>query len=145
MAKYKIKRKLYTVWDETDNLKRMKDSDILAEKEKPTTRYGDIAMNTVGGALAGAGVGTLIGGGRHLFNFGQGYWNRLGNSIKKGSKRGLIAGALLAGGYTWKMGRKQAKENSFYNDRLKYAKMQALRRERQDWRTNMTQRDGYSY
>ena len=32
MAVYKLKRKNYTVWDDTDNLKRMKDADILAEK-----------------------------------------------------------------------------------------------------------------
>ena len=30
----RLKRRMYTQWDETDNLKRMKDSDILAEEKK---------------------------------------------------------------------------------------------------------------
>ena len=34
MARYIMKRKSFTKWDETDNLKRMKDSDILAEQKK---------------------------------------------------------------------------------------------------------------
>ena len=34
MARYILKRKSFTKWDDTDNLKRMKDSDILAEEKK---------------------------------------------------------------------------------------------------------------
>jgi hypothetical protein len=36
-------------------------------------------------------------------------------------------------------------ENSWYNDRLEYAQRQARRREKKDWKANMTERDGYSY
>lgn len=38
-----IKRKLFTKYDDTDNLKRMKDSDILAEKPKQAPGYGSVA------------------------------------------------------------------------------------------------------
>ena len=33
----KFKQKIYTQWDQTDQLKQMKDADILAEKKKSNT------------------------------------------------------------------------------------------------------------
>lgn len=147
MAKYKLKRKLYTVWDETDNIKRMKDSDILAEKKRPTTNYGNIAVNAAGGAAAGLGAGAVIGGVKGAFrkNTGKGFFKRVGRGISGGAKTGVVLGGLAAAGIAHHRGKKQAQENRFYNNRLAYAKSQALRRERKDWVTNMTQRDGYSY
>lgn len=147
MARYKLKRKLYTIWDETDSLKRMKDSDILAEKKRPTHNYGDIAVSAAGGAAAGLGVGLVTGGVNGMFRkkTGVGFWKRLGRGAKGGGKVGALLGGTIAGGIAWKKGNKRAKENQFYNRRLQYAKEQALRRERADWKTNMTQRDGYSY
>ena len=135
-----IKRKLYTKYDDTDNLKRMKDSDILAEKPKQGPGYGSVAMGTLGGAALGGTLGAAAG----VFKKakpGQSFWGKVG----KTGKTGLILGGLAAGGMALHNRNKQAKENEWYNDRLQYAQRQARRREKKDWKTNMTQRDGYSY
>ena len=138
-----LKRKLYTQWDETDNLKRMKDSDILAEKKKTGPGYGSVLSSTAGGALAGATIGATALGIKH------GIKNKSFEGALKGLKRGgkwgaIIGGAALAAG-ALKRKNKADKENKFYNDRLEYAQRQALRREHADWSSNMLQREGYSY
>lgn len=131
----KFRYKAFTQWDETDNLKRMKDSDILAEQKK-TVSSGNVWRGAAGGAIAGAGIGSVLGGALAK-----------GNSAGfiKGGKYGALAGGILAGAAAMKANKQQAKENQFYNNRLEYAQRQARRRERKDWKTNMTQRDGYSY
>lgn len=135
-----IKRKLFTKYDDTDNLKRMKDSDILAEKPKQAPGYGSVAWAALGGAALGGTVGSVAGA------FGK---NKAGRSLLgrmgKGGKTGLVVGGLLAGGMALRNRNKQAENNEWYNKRLNYAQRQARRREKQDWKTNMTQRDGYSY
>ena len=134
-----IKRKLFTKYDDTDNLKRMKDSDILAEKPKQAPGYGSVAGAALGGAALGGTVGSVAGA------FGK---NKAGRSLLgmgKGGKTGLVVGGLLAGGMALRNRNKQAENNEWYNKRLNYAQRQARRREKQDWKTNMTQRDGYSY
>lgn len=130
MAMYILRRKTFTKYDETDNLKRLKDSDILAEKKRRTTNYGSIA----GAGVAGAGIGAGIGALGKLAKNGKGFGGR-----------GALAGAAIGSGLTYLAGRKKARENREYNNRLRYAQRQALRRERRDWVTNMTQRDGYTY
>lgn len=135
-----LKRKLYTQWDETDNLKRMKDSDILAEQKKKGPGYGSVLSSTAGGALAGATVGAAALGIKHGLN-------KTGfvNGLKKGGKYGaLVGGTIMAAGALRRKG-KADRENKFYNNRLEYAQRQALRREHADWHSNMTQREGYSY
>ena len=138
MVTYQLKRKSFTKWDETDNLKKMKDSDILAENKKKTTDFGSIGGSAVTGAVVGSGAGAIAGG-----------VARAGGSVLKGAKIGAGKGALVGAGVAaaaqYLKGRKQAKDNKFYNDRLAYAKRQAARRERKDWKGNMTNRDGYSY
>ena len=69
----------------------------------------------------------------------------MGRGAAKFGKAGAMIGGLTAGVMAYNKGSKQAKDNEFYNQRLEYAKRQALRRERADWKTNMTQREGYSY
>ena len=139
----KFRQKNYTLYDETDNLKRMKDSDILAEKKKPTTRWGQIAGVGAAGAVAGGLGGAAIGSigkavrGRTMKGFGS--------NLVRGAKKGAILTGAAAAGVSYLKGRKQATENAKYNERLAYAQRQAGRRERRDWKTNMTQRDGYSY
>ncbi len=135
-----IIRKLFTQYDDTDNLKRMKDSDILAEKPKKAPGYSSVATGALGGAALGATVGSVAGA------FSK---NKAGNSLLtrmgKGGKTGAILGGLVAGGMALHNRNKQAKENEWYNNRLSFAQRQARRREKKDWKTNMTQRDGYSY
>lgn len=135
-----IRRKLFTRYDDTDNLKRMKDSDILAEKPKEAPGYSSVATGALGGAALGATVGSVAGA------FSK---NRAGNGLltrmRKGGRTGAILGGLVAGGVALHNRNKQAKENEWYNNRLSFAQRQARRREKKDWKTNMTQRDGYSY
>ena len=148
MSTFVIRRKTYTIYDETDNLKRMKDSDILAEKAKAAPGYGSVVGSTLGGAVVGAGALGAANGFRKMATAGPGFGNKmagLGKGIKSGGKWGAIAGGLVAGGMALSNRNKQAKENQFYNDRLEYAQRQAQRREKKDWKSNMTQRDGYSY
>lgn len=143
---FKIKRKLFTQWDETDNLKRMKDSDILAEKERKVG-YGSTLKTAAGGAVAGLGAGAVIGGTKGLVKPASGM-SRLasaGKGLKGGGVAGAVIGGTIAAGLAYNKNKKQQQENQFYNQRLAYAKRQALRREKKDWKTNMTQRDGYSY
>lgn len=135
-----IRRKLFTKYDDTDNLKRMKDSDILAEKPKQAPGYGGIITGALGGAALGGTLGATAG----MFKKskpGTTFWGRVGKS----GKTGLILGGLAAGGLALHNRNKQAKENEWYNNRLEYAQRHARRREKQDWKTNMTQRDSYSY
>lgn len=129
----KFKQKEYTRWDETDQLKQMRDSDILAEQKRKNP-------SRLGGALKGAGVGSIVGaaaGG--LMGIKKG--NIIGG-IREGATLGGVLGGV--GGATM-IGNKQRSENNFYNDRLEYAQRQALRRERKDWKQNMTNREGYTY
>lgn len=135
-----IKRKLFTKYDDTDNLKRMKDSDILAEKPKQAPGYGSVAAGALGGAALGGTLGAVSG----MFAKRKAGQSMLGKMGSRG-KTGLIVGGLLAGGMALRNRSKKAEENEWYNKRLNYAQRQAKRREKQDWKTNMTQRDGYSY
>ena len=138
----KIKRKLYTKYDDTDNLKRMKDSDILAEKPRTgSMSYGQVAAAGMGGAAVGGLGGSVIGAFTKNRKAGSGLMSKMG----RGGKKGMIIGGLVAGGMAAMNKSKKSKEDQFYNNRLQYAQRQAKRREKTDWKTNMTQREGYSY
>ena len=65
--------------------------------------------------------------------------------MRKAGKAGAILGGLALGAKALHKKAQEDNEAEFYNKRLKYAKKQAERREVKDWKTNMTQRDGYSY
>lgn len=146
-----IRRKQFTLYDETDNLKRMKDSDILAEKEKQVPYLSSpmrVAGATVGGAasgaLLGAGVGTVGG----LIVGKGGFRGRVASSYKGLKKVGMIGaalGGLYRGTQAYKNEEQRVNDYNQYNKRLSYAQTQARRREAKDWKKNMTQRDGYSY
>ena len=144
MAKYILKRKSFTKWDETDNLKRMKDSDILAEQKKKQPGYGGVVQGSLGGAvvggIGGAAAGAISGLGKKGARVAT-----AGARASKLGKLGAVGGALLVGGKALKDRNDQAQDNNFYNKRLAYAQRQAVRREKKDWKSNMTQRDGYSY
>lgn len=141
MGTYILKRKNFTVYDETDELKRMKDSDILAERKKNAPGYGSAALQAGTSALTGAalaaGYGLLTKGrGGARFNM-----NRAGRLAKTGAIVGLSVGAIKG----LNARKQEAREVKQYNNRLDYAQRQAARREKKDWTANMTQRDGYSY
>lgn len=142
MVIVRLKRKTYTVYDDTDNLKRMKDSDIIAEKPKsPSITPGAVVGSAATGLATGFGTGALVG----AFTKNKVPGSSFLSKMKRGGMKGAVAGGLLAGGIALSNRNKQKKENQFYNDRLEYAKRQALRREKADWKQNMTQREGYSY
>ena len=136
-----IKRKLYTRYDDTDRLKQMRDSDILAEKKKQAPGYGQLASATAAGVVAGGVAGGVFGGARGLL--------KSGGSMIKGANRfgkiGAVLGGTAAGIMAYNARNKEVKDNKFYNDRLAYAQKQARRREKKDWKQNMTQREGYTY
>lgn len=130
----RFRQKQYTQWDQTDQLKQMKDSDILAEKKRSNTSLNlNTAKNAFLGATAGATAGAIAGG------------LRKGRTMTAGAKKGAILGGLAAGVVTAMGNRKQKKENDFYNSRLEYAQRHAKRRERKDWKNNMVNREGYTY
>ena len=133
MGKFILKRKLYSKYDDTDNLKRMTDADILAEKEKKDPGYRDVIAEVGTGALAGAVAGGLYGG------------LKKGGSFKKGLKHGAILGGSLMAIGALRKRKKEKDDVEFYNRRLSYAQSQARRREGKDWVTNMTKREGYSF
>ena len=139
-----IKRKIFTKFDDTDRLKQMKDSDILAEKKKKAPGYGQALGAAAGGVAVGGGIGGISGG----VAAKKGFLNKAAGALKgaKGmGKTGMLVGGAIAGGVALHQRSKQARDNKFYNDRLEYAQRQAQRRERKDWKQNMTQRDGYTY
>lgn len=145
-----VKRKLFTKYDETDRLKEMKDSDILAERKKKTGGWGNVVGNTIsGGALGGAAGATLgagVVGGMAIRNRSAASLGKnLLNASKKAGIAGAVAGGVLAGGLALRKRNKNARDNKFYNDRLEYAQRQAQRRERKNWKQNMTQREDYTY
>jgi hypothetical protein len=144
MARYILKRKSFTKWDDTDNLKRMKDSDILAEQKKKQPGYGSVVSGSLGGATVGGVAGAAAGLASGLGKKGARIATAGARASKLG-KLGAVGGALLMGGKALKDRNDQAQENNFYNKRLAYAQRQAVRREKKDWKSNMTQRDGYSY
>ena len=130
----KFKQKVYTQWDQTDQLKQMKDSDILAEKKRSNT---SLNVDTLKKTALGAGVGAMAGGVLGSL--------KKGGTFAGGARKGAILAGLGTGLVSAIQNRQQKKENNFYNDRLKYAQKQALRREKKDWKNNMTNRDGYTY
>lgn len=150
MAKYTLKRKIFTKWDETDNLKQMKDSDILSQ-QKHKQSLGQTGTTIIGDTLKGAAIGGGLMAGAGLLKGASGKTglvNKMagaGKSAAKLGKVGLISGAVIGAAKAANSINNQANENSFYNDRLKYAQRQAKRRERKDWKNNMTNRDGYTY
>ena len=144
MARYILKRKSFTKWDDTDNLKRMKDSDILAEEKKKQPGYGSVMSGSLGGAAVG-GIGAATAGAISGLGKKGARIATAGSRAGKLGKLGAVGGALLVGGKALKDRNDQAQDNNFYNKRLAYAQRQAVRREKKDWKSNMTQRDGYSY
>lgn len=146
-----IKRKLFTKYDETDSLKRMKDSDILAAKPKdiPTPSSTGLGVSTMAGALVGTGIGAGVGSVSKIANF-------RGNSTvipKIGIKKAGKYGALIGAGYgayrsltsPKRNGGETVEDVEFYNRRLREAQKWAKRREKLDWKNNITNREGYSY
>ena len=124
-----LRTKSFTKYDDTDNLKRMKDSDILAEQKKEVPSYASTVLPK---AAAGAAIGAAG-------------WAAGGKGLKNGAIGGAILGAAALGISAANKRQKEREANQFYNDRLEYAQKQAKRREKVDWKQNMTQREGYSY
>lgn len=130
----KFRQKEYTKYDSTDALKQMKDSDILAEK--PKTNSG-MAAKTIGNTAVAAGLGAAGGGLIGAF--------KKGSTLKGGAKTGALLAGLGTAAITMAKNSKKKDENEFFNDRLEYAQKQARRREKKDWKQNMTGREGYTY
>lgn len=128
----RFKEKSYTVYDDTDQLKQMKDSDIIAQKRRSNSGLNREVLTS---AATGAGIGAI---GLGMTGLGHGHF---GKRAKIGAAIGAIGGALIGNDKT----KSQRKDNNFYNDRLEYAQRHALRRERADWRNNNLNRDGYTY
>ncbi len=138
-----LRQKYYTKYDETDNLKRMKDSDILAEKKKDQN-YGSTVASGLNGAVIGTGAGAITGAVlKRLKKKGKFSGKIVG--AKKGAGIGAAAGALIGAGTELAINSRKRKENREYNDRLEYAQEQAKRREGANWKSSNTQKENYTY
>lgn len=149
---YEYAQREFTKYDETDSLKRAKDSDILAEDEKKKPGVGKVVSAGVAGGITGAAAGA----GAHVTSkivrkHGKGEAKKIAHKIaKNGGKKNVLigagVGALALGAGAANKRSKEVEEVNHYNKRLRYAKRQALRREGKDWRNNMTNgREEYSY
>ena len=108
----------------------------------PSCLSGVIA--SVASGLAAGGVGGAVAGGlgyMALGSKGGGALKRLG----RGAAAGLAAGALLGTGIGYMKKSAEDSRNQFYNDRLRYAKRMARRREAKNWKHNMAHRENYSF
>jgi hypothetical protein len=133
-----------TGFDRTDNIKRMKDSDIIAEKKRSNAKsYKSVAKHTA----VGAGVGATIGAGTAaVMGFKKGGLRGAMKHVKLGAGAGAAIGGTLAGGARAAATHNEREQNRFVNRRLGEAKRQAYRRENRDWKTNNTSgREGYTY
>ena len=123
-----------TKYDRTDNIKRMKDSDILAEEEKSNAgTYVKSGKSALVGSALGAALGAVAG-------------SKSGRAgIKKGAAAGAAAGAILGGSAKLAGTHKEREQNRFVNRRLREAKKQARRRESRDWKDkSVIDRESYS-
>ena len=139
-----LRTKNFTKWDDTDNLKRAKDSDILAEEEKKKPGVGGVVSAAGVGALTGATAGAIGHlASRIIRKKGKGEAQRLAEKlVKRGGKKNVALAAAIGAG-TLGLGalnkrQRKVEEVNHYNERLRYAKRQALRREKKDWANNMT-------
>ena len=132
---------LFTRYDETDQLKGSRDSDILAEQKRSNTGS---YLSAVGNAATGAAVGAVGGG---MAGALRGLKRKGGffGGMKSGGAKGALALGAISGVASLAAGRKQRDDNRFYNKRLDYAQRQARRREQRDWKNNMTNRVSYTY
>jgi hypothetical protein len=119
-------------YDLTDQYKGMKDSDLLAEKKK--SNAGTYVRSGKTGVI-GAALGGALGAAAGL---------RSGNVVK-GAKAGAAIGGTLgvAGGMA--ATHKERGNNRFDNRRLNHIQYQAKRREGKDWRSQTSNREGYTY
>ena len=147
----KFRQKVYTRYDMTDRLKQMRDSDILAEKEKEKISTAEATGGISAGkaALGGAAIGGLATGLSNYMKGGKGIFKTRG-----ALKGGMLAGGLALGynaykgmtsGNKVKEAQQYNEDVDFYNKRLREAQKQARRREASDWKNNMTNREGYTY
>ena len=135
-----IRYKTFSKYDETDRIKKMKDSDILAEEYRETPKVG--LKEATRDLATGAIVGSLIGKVNELSG------NRLGLSStdwREAGKKGAILGGLYSIAKDLYRKHKYGEEVEFYNKRLRQAKKNARRREKSDWLNNTLNREGYTY
>lgn len=135
-----IRFKTFSKYDETDRLKKMKDSDILEEnfKETPGVSLKEAARNVLTGALVGGTVGKINELTGNKLNLSDTDWK---NTLKKGA----VAGGIYAIGKDLYRKSAEGDEVDFYNKRLRQAKKNAKRREKSDWINNTLNREGYTY
>lgn len=122
-----------TKYDETDKFKRMKDSDILAEKKRSNAGSYLNAAKTAGvGSAVGAGLGAM-------------FHKKLGMGTKGGAIFGGVLGGAVSGMGSLISGHKKREDNRFVNRRLSEMKRNAKRRESKDWKDQSVNREGYTY
>lgn len=134
-----LKRKNFSedhgeIIDEVNNLRRLNDADIIAERKKKRVGYRDSLIKAALGGSLGAGAGALIGG-------------------IKGGKQGAADGAKLLGALGAAIGgakgladRAEINEDiDFYNDRLRKLKRGSIRREKRDFDYLRNRPGDYTY
>ena len=159
---YRMFASAMTRYDMTDQYKTMKDSDILAEKDKSNLgtyvkagKIGAIGAG-VGGALGATGaaiaksdkiVGALGEKGGVAGKIATGMADFARNhkiGLKRGAQYGAAIGGTLALAGGLAATHKEREKNRFANNRLNQMKYQAERRDSRDWRTQTNNREGYT-
>lgn len=131
-----LRRKSYSQYDETDALKRMRDSDILALEKKKDPSNANVYKAGAKGAVLGAAVGYGAKMLRPMSKMAR---------LAPGPLAATTVGAGLAAIAASKKNKNEKESNEFFNKRLDYAQKHAKRREKADWKQNMTSREGYTY
>jgi len=131
----------FTKYDDSDEIKRLSDSDILAAKKKSNlSSYVKAARDLITSGAIGAVSGTAL---TMILS------KKLGISVKEAAKVGALvgstSGAAIGTVRSLKKSEEERESNRRYNKRLDEAKYQADRREKKDWQNQLTGRDNYSY
>lgn len=135
-----IRYKTFSKYDSTDRIKKMKDSDILAEEYKKTP--GVTAKEVTKDLVSGAVLGALLGKANEISgNKIKG----LGTDWRKTARKGILAAGAYDLAKDLYRKHRDGEKVEFYNKRLRQAKKNAKRREESDWLNNTLNRDGYTY
>lgn len=135
-----IRYKTFSKYDSTDRIKKMKDSDILAEdyKKTPGVSVKEVSRDLISGAVIGALAGKIN-------ELSGNKIKGLGTDWRESARKGILAAGAYDLAKDIYRKHRDGEKVEFYNKRLREAKKNAKRREESDWKNNTLNREGYTY